>query len=85
MYFVGLCSSGRTPAGMSVLGSYLGSMPPLPAVVLTHLPSGGEIYQYPPNMPIGAPSVLQWLQRIEDGTESAAGKSEEELDSKELS
>ncbi|KAA8579536.1 hypothetical protein FQN60_006629 [Etheostoma spectabile] len=64
---------GRTPAGMSVLGSYLGSMPPLPALVLTHLPSGGEIYQYPPNMPIGAPSVLQWLQRIEDGTESAAG------------
>ncbi|XP_034720330.1 thioredoxin domain-containing protein 16 isoform X1 [Etheostoma cragini] len=64
---------GRTPAGMSVLGSYLGSMPPLPALVLTHLPSGGEIYQYPPNMPIGAPSVLQWLQRIEDGTESPAG------------
>ncbi|KAF1371668.1 hypothetical protein PFLUV_G00270840 [Perca fluviatilis] len=64
---------GRTPAGMSVLGSYLGYMPPLPALVLTHLPSGGEIYQYPPNMPIGAPSVLQWLQRIEDGTESAAG------------
>ncbi|XP_070786853.1 thioredoxin domain-containing protein 16 [Enoplosus armatus] len=64
---------GRTPAGMSVLGSYLGSMPPLPALVLTHLPSGGEIYQYPPNTPIMAPSVLQWLQRIEDGTESPAG------------
>ncbi|XP_038573258.1 thioredoxin domain-containing protein 16 [Micropterus salmoides] len=64
---------GRTPAGMSVLGSYLGSMPPLPALVLTHLPSGGEIYQYPPNTPLVAPSVLQWLQRIEDGTESPAG------------
>ncbi|XP_026218596.1 thioredoxin domain-containing protein 16 isoform X2 [Anabas testudineus] len=63
---------GRTPAGMSVLGSYLGSMPPLPALVLTHLPSGGEIYQYPPNTPIVAPSVLQWLQKIEDGTESPA-------------
>ncbi|XP_042261401.1 thioredoxin domain-containing protein 16 isoform X1 [Thunnus maccoyii] len=64
---------GRTPAGMSVLGSYLGSMPPLPALVLTHLPSGGEIYQYPPSTPIVAPSVLQWLQRVEDGTESSAG------------
>ncbi|XP_022602210.1 thioredoxin domain-containing protein 16 [Seriola dumerili] len=64
---------GRTPAGMSVLGSYLGSMPPLPTLVLTHLPSGDEIYQYPPNTPIVARSVLQWLQRIEDGTHSPAG------------
>ncbi|XP_062270401.1 thioredoxin domain-containing protein 16 [Scomber scombrus] len=64
---------GRTPAGMSVLGSYLGSMPPLPALVLTHLPSRGEIYQYPPSTPIVTPSVLQWLQRVEDGTESSAG------------
>ncbi|XP_062237025.1 thioredoxin domain-containing protein 16 [Platichthys flesus] len=64
---------GRTPAGMSVLGSYLGSMPPLPALVLSHLPTGGEIYQYPPNTPILAVPVLQWLQRIEDKTESPAG------------
>ncbi|KAM9836084.1 thioredoxin domain-containing protein 16 [Aulostomus maculatus] len=64
---------GRTPAGMEVLGSYLGSMPPLPALVLTHLPSGGEIYQYPPNNPIVAPSVLQWLQEVEVGRESPAG------------
>lgn len=61
---------------MSVLGSYLGSMPPLPALLLTHLPSGDEIYQYPPNTPIVAPSVLQWLQKIEDRTESPAGKEE---------
>ncbi|XP_008299682.1 thioredoxin domain-containing protein 16 isoform X2 [Stegastes partitus] len=64
---------GRTPAGMSVLGSYLGSMPPLPALVLTHLPSGGGVYQYPPNTPIAASSVLLWLQRVEDGAESPAG------------
>ena len=64
---------------MSVLGSYLGSMPPLPALVLTHLPSGGEIYQYPPNTPIVASSVLQWLQRIEDGAEAAAGEEEKVL------
>lgn len=76
--FICLCSSGRTPAGMSVLGSYLGSMPPLPALVLTHLPSGDEIYQFPPNTPIVAPSVLQWLQRVEDGTEKPAGKTQKE-------
>uniref|UniRef100_M4AL88 Thioredoxin domain containing 16 n=1 Tax=Xiphophorus maculatus TaxID=8083 RepID=M4AL88_XIPMA len=64
---------GRTPAGLSVLGSYLGSLPPLPALVLTHLPSGDEVYQYPPNTPILAGSVLQWLQSVEDGTESPAG------------
>lgn len=68
--------SGRTPAGMSVLGSYLGYMPPLPALVLTHLPSGGEIYQYPPTALIVAPSVLQWLQRVEDRTESPAGETQ---------
>lgn len=64
---------GRTPAAMSVLGSYLGSMPPLPALVLTHLPSGDEVYQFPPNAPIVAPSVLQWLQRVEAGIEKPAG------------
>ncbi|XP_030602993.1 thioredoxin domain-containing protein 16 isoform X2 [Archocentrus centrarchus] len=69
---------GRTPAGMSVLGSYLGSMPPLPALVLTHLPSRDEIYQYPPNTPIVASSVLHWLQRVEDGTESATGLLDED-------
>ncbi|XP_054479775.1 thioredoxin domain-containing protein 16 [Anoplopoma fimbria] len=72
-YLVCWIHLGRTPAGMSVLGSYLGSMPPLPALVLTHLPSGSEIYQYSPNTPIMAPSVLQWVQRVEDGSESAAG------------
>ncbi|KAF3857385.1 hypothetical protein F7725_009244 [Dissostichus mawsoni] len=46
---------------------------PLPALVLTHLPSGDEIYQFPPNMPIVASSVLQWLQRIQGGAVSAAG------------
>lgn len=62
---------------MSVLGSYLGSMPPLPALVLTHLPSGDEVYQFPPNAPIVAPSVLQWLQRVEAGIEKPAGREEE--------
>ncbi|KAK2856789.1 hypothetical protein Q5P01_005524 [Channa striata] len=75
---------GHTPAGMSVLGSYLGSMPPLPALVLTHLPSGDEIYQYPTNTPIVALSVLQWLQKIEDGSESPAGMEKVVLNWKEM-
>ncbi|XP_029924672.1 thioredoxin domain-containing protein 16 [Myripristis murdjan] len=69
---------GHTPAGISVLESYLGTLPPLPALVLTHLPSRGEIYHFPSNTPIVAHSVLQWLQRIEEGSEPAAGMIEED-------
>ncbi|XP_036071549.1 thioredoxin domain-containing protein 16 isoform X2 [Oryzias melastigma] len=64
---------GRTPAGMSVLGSYLGYMPPLPALVLAHLPTGEEVYRYPADSVVAASSVLQWLQRIQDGAEPPAG------------
>ncbi|XP_072319726.1 thioredoxin domain-containing protein 16 [Eucyclogobius newberryi] len=64
---------GRTPAGIDVLGSYLGSVPPLPSLILTHNPSAAEIYQYPPRHPITAASVLQWLRRVEQGREQAAG------------
>lgn len=69
---------GRTPAGIDVLGSYLGAVPPLPSLILTHSPSEEEIYQYPPRYPIAAPSVLQWLQRVEGGSESPAGMLGEE-------
>lgn len=62
---------------MSVLGSYLGSMPPLPALVLSHLPSGDEVYQYPANKPIGASSVLRWIQRVEAGSEAPVGEEED--------
>ncbi|KAJ0062298.1 hypothetical protein NL108_007510 [Boleophthalmus pectinirostris] len=65
---------GRTPAGIDVLGSYLGSVPPLPSLILTHNPSAAEIYQYPPRLPITASSVHQWVQRVEEGGEKAAGK-----------
>lgn len=64
---------GRTPAGIDVLGSYLGSVPPLPSLILTHNPSAAEIYQFPPRSPIAAASVLQWVQRVEQGREQAVG------------
>ncbi|KAM3849222.1 thioredoxin domain-containing protein 16 [Diretmus argenteus] len=72
-YLVCWIHLGRTPAGISVLEWYLGSLPPLPALLLTHLPSGGQIYHYPPNTPVVLRSVLHWLQRIEDGAEPPAG------------
>ncbi|XP_059904976.1 thioredoxin domain-containing protein 16 [Gadus macrocephalus] len=63
---------GRTPAGASVLRTYLGSLPPLPALVLSQLPSG-ELYHYPSHGPIVARSVLHWLEGIRDGTEPPTG------------
>ncbi|KAM8873462.1 thioredoxin domain-containing protein 16 isoform 1-T1 [Synchiropus picturatus] len=77
-YTAGWIHLGRTPAAMSVLGSYLGSMPLLPALILTRLTSGSEVYQYPPNAPVLAHSVLQWLRRVEEGREPPAGSLEEE-------
>ncbi|XP_034032105.1 thioredoxin domain-containing protein 16 [Thalassophryne amazonica] len=70
---------GRTPAGKSILVSYLGSQHSLPALILTHLPSRADVYQYPPNSPIVGHSIRQWLQRIEGGTEPPAGALGEDL------
>ncbi|XP_061909989.1 thioredoxin domain-containing protein 16 isoform X1 [Entelurus aequoreus] len=64
---------GRTPVGMSVLGSYLDSMPPLPTLLLVHLPTEQGVYQYPPYTSIVAQSVLEWLHRVEEAQESPAG------------
>lgn len=69
-----LSCSGRTPGARSVLGSYFGSVPSLPTLVLTRLPSGDEVYRYPPDTPIVAASILGWLQRVEDGSEPPAGR-----------
>lgn len=64
---------GRTPAGVDVLSSYLGSVPPLPSLILSHNPSAAEVYQFPQRSPITAAAVLQWLRRVEEGSEQAAG------------
>ncbi|XP_062303219.1 thioredoxin domain-containing protein 16 isoform X1 [Osmerus eperlanus] len=64
---------GRTPAGKVVLEDYLGSLPPLPALVLSLLPSGGEVFHYPPDRPIMVQHVLRWLQSAKDGNEPPAG------------
>ncbi|XP_035234842.1 thioredoxin domain-containing protein 16 [Anguilla anguilla] len=64
---------GRTPAGRAVLESYLGSVPRLPALVLSELDSGGEVFHYPPEQPVLAEAVLQWLRRVESKQEQPAG------------
>ncbi|XP_072545094.1 thioredoxin domain-containing protein 16 [Salminus brasiliensis] len=64
---------GRTPAGQSVLEAYLGFVPPLPAVVLSQLGTGGEVFHFPPERPLLATNIIQWLQRVESGQEQPAG------------
>ncbi|XP_060736419.1 thioredoxin domain-containing protein 16 isoform X1 [Tachysurus vachellii] len=64
---------GRTPAGRAVLETYLSYVPPLPALVLSQLSSGGEVYHFPTERPLLAENIIQWLQRIENQQEEAAG------------
>ncbi|GLD58130.1 thioredoxin domain-containing protein 16 [Lates japonicus] len=56
--FIGLCFSGRTPAGMSVLGSYLGSMPPF-LLWSSHICPLELKSSVPPQHPHSGPSVLR--------------------------
>lgn len=64
---------GRTPAGKAVLEAYLGFLPLLPALVVSQLATGGEVFHYPTGRPLMVQPILQWLQRVEDGEEPPAG------------
>ncbi|XP_030636824.1 thioredoxin domain-containing protein 16 [Chanos chanos] len=64
---------GRTPAGSSVLETYLGVVPPLPALVLSRLGADGEVFHFPPERPLLADTILQWLREVENGREQPAG------------
>ncbi|XP_028321761.1 thioredoxin domain-containing protein 16 isoform X2 [Gouania willdenowi] len=65
---------GHTPAAGDVLAALLGMPPPpLPALVLSHIPSRNEVYQFPPSRHVSASAVLQWLQSVEEGAELPAG------------
>uniref|UniRef100_A0A3B3RLT7 Thioredoxin domain containing 16 n=1 Tax=Paramormyrops kingsleyae TaxID=1676925 RepID=A0A3B3RLT7_9TELE len=64
---------GRTPVGRAVLQSYLGYVPQLPALVLSHLGSGIEVFLYPPEALLMSDTVLQWLDRIERQEEQPTG------------
>ncbi|XP_053538941.1 thioredoxin domain-containing protein 16 isoform X2 [Ictalurus punctatus] len=63
---------GRTPAGRAVLETYLSYVPPLPALVLSQLSSGGKVYHFPTERPLLSENIVQWLQRIENNQEQAA-------------
>ncbi|XP_070972312.1 thioredoxin domain-containing protein 16 isoform X4 [Oncorhynchus clarkii lewisi] len=64
---------GHTPAGKAVLEAYLGFLPLLPALVVSQLATGGEVFHYPTGRPLMVQPILQWLQRVEDGEEPPAG------------
>ncbi|XP_052009390.1 LOW QUALITY PROTEIN: thioredoxin domain-containing protein 16 [Xyrauchen texanus] len=64
---------GRTPIGRSVLEKYLGFVPPLPALVVSQLGAGGEVFLFPSERPLMETSVLQWLRGVENGREQPAG------------
>lgn len=71
------CFRGRTPVGRSVLEKYLGFVPPLPALVMSQLKTGGEVFLFPPERLLMAKNILQWIQDVENGQEQPAGKSRE--------
>ncbi|TSK72186.1 Thioredoxin domain-containing protein 16 [Bagarius yarrelli] len=64
----------RTPAGRAVLETYLGYVPPLPALVLSQLSSGGAVYHFPSERPLLSENIIAWLQRIENHQEEVAGE-----------
>ncbi|XP_057199953.1 thioredoxin domain-containing protein 16 [Triplophysa rosa] len=64
---------GRTPVGRSVLEKYLGFVPPLPALVMSQLSTGGEVFLFPRERPLKAKNILQWLQSVENRDEHPAG------------
>lgn len=65
---------GHTPAGRAVLETYLGYVPPLPALVLSRLSSGGEVYHFPTERPLLSKNILHWLRGIENNQEQTAGQ-----------
>lgn len=64
---------GRTPVGRSVLEKYLGFVPPLPALVMSQLSTGGEVFLFPTERPLKAKNILQWLHSVENRDEHPAG------------
>ncbi|XP_067311910.1 thioredoxin domain-containing protein 16 isoform X2 [Pseudorasbora parva] len=64
---------GRTPVGRSILEKYLGFVPPLPALVISKLRTGGEVFLFPPERPLKANNILQWIHNVENRQEQPAG------------
>ncbi|XP_077095218.1 thioredoxin domain-containing protein 16 isoform X1 [Siphateles boraxobius] len=64
---------GRTPVGRAILEKYLGFAPPLPALVISKLRTGGEVFLFPPERPLMAKNIQQWIHDVENGQEQPAG------------
>ncbi|XP_073725326.1 thioredoxin domain-containing protein 16 [Misgurnus anguillicaudatus] len=63
----------RTPIGRSVLEKFFGFVPPLPALVISQLGAGGEVFLFPTGRPLKAENILQWLRAVEKRDEHPAG------------
>ncbi|KAK6481504.1 thioredoxin domain-containing protein 16-like [Huso huso] len=63
----------RTPAGRAVLESLLGSVPHLPALVLSQLGSEGEVFLFQALRPLLAETVQRWLSRVQSKEEEPSG------------
>ncbi|XP_052437237.1 thioredoxin domain-containing protein 16 isoform X2 [Carassius gibelio] len=63
---------GRTPVGRSILEKYLGFVPPLPVLVMSRLKTGEEVFLFPPERPLMAKNILQWIHDVENGHEQPA-------------
>uniref|UniRef100_A0A8C1IX90 Thioredoxin domain containing 16 n=1 Tax=Cyprinus carpio TaxID=7962 RepID=A0A8C1IX90_CYPCA len=64
---------GRTPVGRTILEKYLGFVPPLPALVMSWLKTGAEVFLSPPERPLMAKNILQWIHDVENRQEQSAG------------
>ncbi|XP_026098366.1 thioredoxin domain-containing protein 16 isoform X1 [Carassius auratus] len=64
---------GRTPVGRSILEKYLGFVPPLPVLVMSRLKTGEEVFLFPPERPLMAKNILQWIHDVQSGHEQPAG------------
>uniref|UniRef100_A0A672P825 Thioredoxin domain containing 16 n=1 Tax=Sinocyclocheilus grahami TaxID=75366 RepID=A0A672P825_SINGR len=64
---------GRTPVGRPILEKYLGFVPPLPVLVMSRLKTGEEVFLFPPERPLMAKNILQWIHDVENGQEQPAG------------
>lgn len=60
----------NTPVGRGILQAYFEVLPPLPALVVVNLHSGGQVFAFPSDQAITEQNLLLWLNKLEAGLES---------------
>ncbi|XP_067895224.1 thioredoxin domain-containing protein 16 isoform X4 [Heterodontus francisci] len=59
----------NTHVGKEILQIYLNYLPQLPALILVHLSSSGQVFVFPEGQLISRMGVLQWLKKVQTGEE----------------